>query len=480
MTADSSTGKTEYTYVPASMCYAGKPTQHFTDVDMDHMKAMVRNAKPEEVHNVARGWTEVNNKLVGEGGDGGARHAFMAAVTEVLQHWEGDSADQFKKQADVIAKKLENGGQFAQQTSTAMTSAANVLQTIKPEVEAMQKPSTGNSIVNAIKDGGSRSDTGLKDDLKAGVSTQDALDKNAGDLSAGKEAQLRMAVKMEQLATAYSSQTKAMGTWKTVVDDGTDYPGAPGGTPPVPIIVMPTDSGPKLVGRTPSSGGSSSTANRSTVAPAPSNPNRIGGSSTGSSSKSTAPSGIGTGVDSITTTNPRGTGAGATFGTGTGGLGGGSGSSLGGANGITGAGAGFPGVGGAGAGIGRRGSMSGMGSEAGAGRTGMGGAGGLGSGAGKKGGTGVGGRGPLARTKGGVIGEAEGTTGAGGKAGSGLHGSRGGTAEGRKSAGMGGAGGAAGKKRDKKKDGSDRPDYLVEDEETWVSPDQDVAPRVID
>ncbi|WP_329121635.1 WXG100 family type VII secretion target [Streptomyces sp. NBC_01465] len=469
-----------YEYQPATMCYNAQHESDFANMDMDQMKAMVSGANPGAVHEVARGWTSVNNKLVGEGGGGGARHDFMAAVSAVLEHWEGDSADRFKEQADAIAKKLQDGAQYAQYTSTAMHSAATVLETIKPEVEAMKKPSTGNSIVNAIQDGGSRSDAGLKKDLAAGASTQQALDSNSGDLSAGKEQQLRMAVKMEQLGAAYASQTKAMGSWKSTVEHREDYPGSPGGNPPVPIVVIPTESGPKLVGRTSSKGGSTSGSARSVIAPTPSNPNRIGGPGTGSSSKSTAPSGIGTGVDSITTTNPRGTGPGTTLGTGGGGLGGASGTGPGGANGLTGAGAGFPGTGAnPGAGLGRRGSIGGTGSATGAGRPGMGAAG-LGAGAGNKGGSGVGGRGALARTKGGVIGEAEGAAGSGGKAGSGLHGSRGGTAEGRKSAGMGGAGGAAGKKRDKKKDGRDRPDYLVEDEETWVSSDPNVAPRVIE
>ncbi|MEV0094785.1 hypothetical protein [Streptomyces sp. NPDC050738] len=471
-----------YEYQPATMCYNAKHESDFANMDMDQMKAMVSSANPGAVHDVARGWTNVNNKLVGEGGGGGARHAFLAAVSAVLEHWEGDSADRFKAQADVIAQKLQDGAQYAQYTSTAMHSAATVLETIKPEVEAMEKPGKASSLLDHVKDG-HRTDAGLKDDLKNGVSTEDALNNNKGDLSAGKEAQLKMAVKMEQLGAAYASQTKAMGSWKRtgfIDEKETDYPGPPGGAAPVPIVVMPTESGPKLVGRAPYSGGSTSNAGRSTVAPTPSNPNRIGGPGAGSSSKSTAPAGIGTGVDSITATNPHGTGSGATLGAGGGGIGGGSGIRPGGANGITGAGAGFPGtLGNPGAGIGGRGSVSGTGSATGAGRPGMGGAG-LGSGAGKKGGSGVGGRGPLARTRGGVIGEAEGAAGAGSKAGSGLHGSRGGTAEGRKTAGMGGAGGAAGKKRDKKKDGSERPDYLVEDEETWVSADQNVAPRVIE
>ncbi|WP_155057341.1 hypothetical protein [Streptomyces blattellae] len=471
-----------YEYQPAAMCYNASHESDFAHMDMDQMKAMVRNAKPVEVHNVARGWTEVNNKLVGEGGDGGVRQTFMRAVDAVLEHWEGDAADRFKEQADIIAQKLQDGAKYAQYTSTAMHSAATVLETIKPEVEAMEKPSTTSSILDAVGDLGSRSDAGLEDDLGQGASTQAALDNNSGDLSAGKEAQLKMAVKMEQLGAAYASQTKAMGTWKktTRSDETEQYPGDPGGTPPIPIVAMPTDSGPRLVGRTPSTGSSSTSANRSVVSPTPSGPNRVGGSGSRSSSKTAAPSAVGTDVDSISTTNPGGAGRGATAGTGTGSPGGGSGVGSGGMGGVAGGGTGLPkNSSGPGAGIGRRGSANGTGSTTGAGRAGMGGAG-MGAGAGGKSASSASGRGPLARTKGGVIGAAKGAPGSGSGVGSGLHGSRGGTAEGRGAAGLGAAGGAAGNGRDKKRNGKDRPDYLVEDEETWVSPDQNTTPRVIE
>jgi hypothetical protein len=481
MSGDRNDGYT-YEYQPATMCYNASHESDFAHMNMDQMKAMVRNAKPVEVHNVARGWTEVNNKLVGEGGDGGVRGTFMKAVAAVLEHWEGDAADRFKEQADVIAQKLQDGAKYAQYTSTAMHSAATVLETIKPEVEAMEKPSATSSALDKVGDLGRRSKDGLEDDLGDGVSTQKALDNNSGELSAGKEAQLKMAVKMEQLGAAYASQTKAMGTWRRTnrIDESEAYPGDPGGTPPIPIVVMPTDSGPRLVGRTSSTGSSSSSANRSLVSPTPSGPSRVAGSGSRSSSKMAAPSAAATDVDSITTTNPGGTGKGATAGTGTGSPGVGSGVGSGGVNGVAGGGTGFPGnSSGAGAGTGRQSSANGKGATSGAGRGAMGGVG-TGGGAGGKGASSASGRGPLARAKGGVVGEVKNPSRSGSGVGSGLHGSRGGTAEGRGSAGLGGAAGAAGNGRDKKKNAKDRPDYLVEDEETWVSPDQDTTPRVIE
>ncbi|MEV6948193.1 hypothetical protein AB0N07_40965 [Streptomyces sp. NPDC051172] len=469
-----------YEYVPAAMCYDEQATTPFADLNMDQMKTMVINAKPGVVHDVARGWRKVNDDLVGEDGGGGSRQDFLAAVHGVLEHWEGEAADRFKARAAVIAQKMQDGAQYAQYTSIALGSAATVLETIKPEVEAMEKPGTISSGLDFVGDGFSHDDSGYQADKRAGMSTQEALDKNKDDLSAGKEAQLKMAVKMEQLGAAYASQTKAMGTWnRRPFDDSDDYPGEPGGTAPVPIVAIPTESGPRLVGRTSTGSGASSGSGRSTITASPSTPHRVAGAGTGSSSKASAPSGVGTDIDGLATTSPGGTGAGDG-----GGHGGGGTARVGGAGGGSGTGAGLPGVpGGPAGGLARGGSASGEGSAAGSGRTGVGGVGaGTGAGAGRRGNQ-PSGRGPLARTKGGVIGEPEDAPSTGTRAGSGLHGSRGGTTEGRRAAGLTGSGqaGVAGQGRGKKKkDGKPVPGYLVEDEETWVPKRDDTTPPLIE
>ena len=462
-----------YEYVPAAMCYNEQATTPFADLNMDQMKAMVINAKPGVVHDVARGWLKVNHDLVGEHGGGGSRQDFLAAVHGVLEHWEGEAADRFKARAEVIAKKMQDGAQYAQYTSIALGSAATVLETIKPEVEAMEKPGKVSSGIDFLADGFSHDDSGYQADKRAGMSTQEALDKNKDDLSAGKEAQLKMAVKMEQLGAAYASQTKAMGSWNRKplprTDNEDDYPGDPGGTAPVPIVAIPTESGPRLVGRTSTSSGASSSSGRSNITASPSTPHRVAGAGTGSSSKASAPSGVGTDVDGLSTTSPGGT---------SGGHGGGGTARVGGAGGGSGTGAGLPGVPGGPAGsLARGGSAPGEGSAAGRGVGGAGAGTGAGAGRGKQ----PVGRGPLARTKGGVIGEVGDAPSTEARAGSGLHGSRGGTTEGRRAAGLAGSGQVAGQGRDKKKkDGKPVPGYLVEDEETWVPKRDDTTPPLIE
>ncbi|WP_399085026.1 hypothetical protein ACGH2B_05655 [Streptomyces sp. BBFR2] len=481
---------TESEYIPATICYAAEHETNFAEMDMDTMQAMVKASNPGEVHNVSKGWKDVYDQLVG-GSGGGIKGAFDAAVKEVLQHWEGTSADKFREQANKISKKISDCSLYADYTSRAMKNAASVLEQLKPEVESMEKPGTMDSAVNWFQDGGSRDDSGLKRDLaNPGMTTQQALDNNTGNLSSGKEQQLRMAVKMEQLGAAYVSQAKAMGTWKTKqIDKTEDYPGPPGGEPPAPVP-MPMPTGGSM---SPGNGGAPSLKPlgkgpgfSSEGLDSPKTSGISGGIGTQPGKGSYTPD-VSTGLDSFQP--PKGAGGGGlSGGIGGGGLGGAGGGLSGGAGGGVGGGTGAGGIGG---GMGVVGGGAGAGGAGrGAGRTGMpgmGGAAGAGRGAGAKGAGGAGRGGALARQKGGVIGAGKGKAGAAGQGGSGLHRSRGGAqagagagAGGRRPAGMAGAPGVHGSKgKEKGQNNGERPDYLVEDEETWAS-ERNVAPKVIE
>lgn len=501
----------DYEYIPATMCYAAKHETNFAEMDMDTMKDMVKASNPSEVHNVARGWADVHTQLVG-GSGGGIKGAFDAAVNEVLQSWHGDSAEKFKAEAQKISKKIADGASYADYTSQAMKNAASILEQLKPDIESMEKPGTANSAVNWVEDGGSRDDSGVKRDLaNPNMTTQQALDNNSGNLSAGKEQQLRCAVKMENLGAAYVSQAKAMGTWKVKggVHDGKDYPGPPGGDPP-PEIPMPMPMGPSgthKVGSPSISGMGKGPGSSSGGIKAPHMPDqRTPGISGGMGSVKPKVPDVNTGLDGL-----QGGGAGGPAGkipggggggAGGGGLGGGgsvhmpsgggAGSGLSGVPGVPGGGMTGGGAGGmkGGAGGGKTGTggagAAGAGSRAGrSGMPGMGGAHGAGGGKGAGAKTGGGAGGAQARQKGGIIGKSGGKASGGGQGGSDLHRSRGGTAAGSNSGGrrpagmMGGAHGAhGGKGKGEGQDGS-RPDYLVEDEETWT-PERNVAPRVIE
>lgn len=463
----------EYEYTPANMCYSGEHKTNFASLNMKTMKAMVSGANPDEVKRVAKGWADLYTQLVGgnaaagSGGEGGILKIFTSAVDEVLEHWEGEAARRFKAEADKIAKKIRDGAEYARYTSMAMENAGAALADIKPQVEAMEVPDGVDSALDWLGDMGSRSDENLKKELAAGVNTQQALDNNRGDLSAGKEAQLEMAVKMERLGAAYVAQSKAMGTWnrRSRYRDGDDYPGEPGGTPPVPYAVSGGPSAPAPANRgalTPTAQGPG--VNSNLVSP---EPGIHGGTHTtpNTSQINTGLDGISGGTKTVPNTSPVTPGQSAPPAT-----------TAPASNGPT------PGPGLVPGGLGRvPNAAAGANQALRAGRMGMPVSGGTGQNAGK-GGRGTG-RGPLARVPGGVIG-ANGKSAAKNQGGTGLHRSRGGSMSGGggKVAGrgmMGVPGNRTAKGEEEERKGK-RPDYLVEDEETWTPERDDVAPKVVE
>ncbi|MEU9169973.1 hypothetical protein AB0D34_19545 [Streptomyces sp. NPDC048420] len=463
----------DFEYVETNQCISAKHTTAFgLDFDMDQMKAMVQDADPATVTRVAQAWEALSKDLVGSGG---IKETLETAVQHVLAHWEGQSADLFKARAQVISKKLTDSAKYADHTSVSLKGAAAKLDEIRPEVLAMEKPGKVSSTLDYIGNMGDRDDSGANNALKSGASSQSALDDNAGSLSEGREAQLRMAVKMEALGAAYNSRAAEMGQWKPspkpgtgTISDGDDWPGDPGGVAPAPVIV-PTETAPRSPRAV-----ASSTAPRGQVG------------TIGSSKPVAPPSGITGGAHKPTTTQPQvttaidgvsGGRAGAPSPGGIGSVGGGSASGGG-----VGGGAVFGGgaVGGAvGAGAARGGMVGGAGAAGTAGRAGAGGVGGAGA---AKGATGrVGGS-----ARGGVVGgtpKSGAGAGRGTAGGSGLHSSRGAAGKGASAVRKGGIAGAPGSRTGRRKEDEqhegERPDYLVEDEETWT-PQTNAAPRVIE
>lgn len=240
----------DFEYVETNQCISAQHTTPFgLNYDMDQMKDMVRDADPGTVTRVATAWEALSKDLVGPGG---IKESLDAAVEHVLAHWEGQSADLFRERAQVIGKKVTDSSKYATHTSISLRGAAAKLDEIKPAVLAMEKPGKVSSTLDYIGNMGDRDDSGANNALKSGASSQSALDGNAGSLSEGREAQLRMAVKMEALGAAYNSRAAEMGQWKPspkppgtgTISDGDDWPGDPGGVAPAPVI-MPTETNPE-------------------------------------------------------------------------------------------------------------------------------------------------------------------------------------------------------------------------------------------
>ncbi|MEV6588079.1 hypothetical protein [Streptomyces acidicola] len=447
----------------------------FMQMGIPALRSMILDADPGRIYEVSQHWKSVHNILSGGDGDGksggvdqvsakdSVAGMMQSAVENVLEHWEGEASQAFRNKANEIMQNIRNGAAWANYYGETMEAVQNDLRNSMAKMREVEEPSGWDRAWDALTDDG-RSDEQLLEDINRGVSTDAARQANADSLSKGKEKQLEGVAIMEQLAVNYKAYSKG-----ARIDDSVDDPFPP----PNPNTPMPTPiSMPSGGSASPGAGSGApkpwSAGPTTSVKPAPAVP-RAPGITGGSQLPTTK-----TNVDSI---SPGLTGTGPSIRTGGGsssaggvGTGGAQGPGLVAPSGAAGVGGGTAGRGGIGV-AGGRGSVAG-GAAAGrgaGGRAGMGGMGGAGAGAAGRGGAGAGGRGALAKSRGGVVGAAKGVTGKGAGGGAGLHGSRGGTQRGAMAGGAAGLGGRNSRRSEEENSRGDRPDYLVEDEETWIS-----------
>ncbi|MFD5428715.1 hypothetical protein [Streptomyces sp. NPDC127084] len=441
----------------------------FIDYPLKELKAMLNLIDPDTIEVVGRHWASVEEILSG-GEGGGVAGTLDKAVKNVLEHWEGDAARSFEKKAQEISQSIRYAAWHADINSSQMADAAFQLRKFSDELNDIHEPSNWAKLGDALSDWDWDEGEAVAGDLKDRKLTADEVAKiNEGKIGASREAHLQGVAVMENLAAQYIRVTGNLKRNRVIEEKGhikepnrdVEYPppvtGGTGGAS------RPGASGaaPKPWSAGPTTG----------VKPAP----RVSGTP-GITGGTTLPPTAKTNVDSI---NPGLTGRGPVTNPNIGG-GGGSGPGTGGTQGpgvfATGGGPGL-GRGGTagrgGIGTGGRGGLTG-GGTAGRGAGGRAGIGGMGGGAGAggagRGGAAAGGRGALAKARGGVVGAAKGVTGKGAGGGAGLHGSRGGTQRGAMAGGMGGAmGGRNGRRPGDENSRGERPDYLVEDEETWIS-----------
>lgn len=434
------------------------------------LRAMIEHASPETIETSGQHWRASADRLGGDDGRGGIRKSFMDAVDHASAHWEGTAAQAFRREAAKVLEKIDRTYQHSRNVEAVLIGSrssgpeSGVAYSLREAKKAMSKIHDPGVVDRATDEKGD--DSQFKRDMaNPKMDTRMALELNRDNLSLTKERQVEAVVVMDELAAHYEAKG---GFLRESTDPsgpgGGDWPKQPPTYTPPPPVNMPV------------TGGSHPHAS-SQMPHAPKMPNGAGGGA--------VPAGfdgpkihrpelpVTTGLDSVqggTLTPPS---------VGGGGLGGGT---TGGGHGVPGGtGGGFPGGAVPPGALGMPGGGMGAG-----GARGMGGAGGMrgggmpgaGAGAGKAGGAkGAAGRGPQARTRGGLVGKPGGPAGGAKQGGSGLHRSRGGK---NAAAGAAGAAGAKGKgKGDKERTTGQRPDYLVEDEETWT-PQRNVAPRVIE
>ncbi|MCR8574840.1 WXG100 family type VII secretion target [Streptomyces sp. Isolate_219] len=471
-----------------------KSSSNFHGHGLDALRAMVKNSDPDAIESAGDHWRASADRLAGEDGSGGIRKAFMDAVDHASEHWHGAAADAFRREAQKVLKKIDLTYRHARNVEGALIGRresgpqGGIAHSLREAKKTMSKIEDAGKVEGFFdtngKDGADQQFH--KDMANPKMDAKMALELNRDNLSLSKERQVEAVIVMEELASNYrANEPTVSGGLGPPPGAGHDWPTEPREPARPAPVNMPTPGGPRVKPSQVSPHGPSgpsapfdpSGVNIKPSSPpvrtdldgvqggtlTPANPHAPGGGSTGGGGYSGGGGGGGsTGMPGGMMPVMPGKGGGSM------GPGGGSrGGAMGGRSGAS--RTGMPG----GAGAGR----AGMPGGAGAGRPGMPG-GGMGGGAG--GGAGRGGAagrsGAQARTPGGMVGKPGAPTGGTKQGGSGLHRSRGGAMAGQ---GMAGAPGAKGNGKEKERTTSQRPDYLIEDEETWT-PQRNVAPRVIE
>lgn len=478
---------------------------NFNGYDHGKLRDMVQSMNSGEVMAASDPWRRAADTLK-------AIHSSLGTASgDAAVDWEGATSDAFYTKMTKLANSINNTASYAQDAAETLRHTAEAIDLAKRTMP--EEPGLWDQVTDAVGDTASAAVGGDDEDTKTAIK---------GEKKAQAVAVMQtLAMKYRVAAEVLSPSRMPTTTSRPGRDDVIDVPPPADPTGAAAIGGLIAGAGLGLGGSVGGSAGSgdSTSGGRSSGATTQQSPKSTGvqptmdpgiQGGTAQAAPKVLPAGFGsgTGLDGVTLTTPPG-GSGTGF---SGVTGGGGGTSATGGAGFSGGGGAAHGFGGVGIGFGGKGSGSATG-EAGAfgsgqnkagtagkglGRAGAGagggrggsafGAGGMGEGglgSGGRGGAGgragAGGRtgGGLARQAGGVVGES-GRGGAGGSSrkaftegGSGLgargrvQGEQGQGAHG-KGAGQGVPSGDARRKKDKE-NGGRRPDYLVEDEETWVS-----------
>ncbi|MCB5909542.1 hypothetical protein [Streptomyces pinistramenti] len=425
-----------------------KSASDFHHHGINALRKMLEGADPHALETSGDHWRGSADRLAGQDGHGGIRKSFQDAVDHASAHWRGSAAEAFRREAGRVLEKIDRTYGHARNVESMLigSRASGPRSGIAYNLREAQKTMSG------IKDPGkvesafnsSGDDTQFhKDMANPKMDAKMALELNRDKLSLSKERQVEAVIVMEELAAHYRAHNGQVAPGPPPGGPG-DWPTRPDPYSPPPPVNMPVVGGTHPKTSTLSPHSPLSRHNGQGI-----QRDELG------NIKPVAPSAR-TDLDSVQggTLTPAHPGIGG----GTGGGGSGSGNSN-------------PG-GGSGVFVppGAIGGPGGMGGTMGPGRRGIGGRTGMPGG-------GAAGRGAPSRTPGKPGGPAGGAK----QGGSALHRSRGGTQSPAGKTGGAGMQGATGKrgKDGKERPGKQRPDYLVEDEETWT-PERNVAPRVIE
>ncbi|WP_082119540.1 WXG100 family type VII secretion target [Saccharothrix sp. ST-888] len=411
------------------------------------------------------------------------RAALNTAAGDATGSWEGATSNAFYSKMTTLANSVNNVAAYANDAAITLQGISEAIDQAKRDMpeEPDLLDKVGDSIGDAAKSMVGEKTTPIADERKAqAVAVMDMLALKYRASTAGLQVPKASSIEEVEKLPPPGDSSGAEAISGLIVGAGLGLASAGGDTetshassrpsaswsgqtaqPPKPVVVAPTDPG--VWGGT------------ATPAPRPQHPGSVG-PGTGIDGGVTVPKTGGVGRGPITA-------GGGTGGTATGALPGTGGcSGVVGGGGLAGGAKGGSASGGLASGRGGLGSDGSRGAVRGGGAFGAGGMGGVEGEAGGVGGGSRSGRG-LGQRPGGVVGEA-GSGGAGRRSftegGSGIGRSRAQAGQSGTGGGAhGGMPGAAGKGSKKEKKGKERPDYLVEDEETWMSGEK-ANPNVVE
>lgn len=94
---------------------------------------MLDGADPEVLFDVAKHWQDVADELEEH------KKSFSKAVAKVMEHWQGDSAERFRKKAEQVVANFEAGAPWATHTAWVMDESAKALQTAIKKVRMKEE-----------------------------------------------------------------------------------------------------------------------------------------------------------------------------------------------------------------------------------------------------------------------------------------------------------------------------------------------------
>lgn len=178
--------------------------RHVTDFNQSNfngLKDMLDGAKPEVLYSVAQHWQDVADDLETH------KTSFSKAVDKVMEHWQGESAERFRKRAQQIIANFEAGKPWCTHTAKVMDASAEALQTAITKVRMKEETWE----LGDLNDWGwDISDDDLDEKLKSGEDAAGLLEANKGRLDDEQTLRLESTVAMERLGSSFVRASKAL------------------------------------------------------------------------------------------------------------------------------------------------------------------------------------------------------------------------------------------------------------------------------